>query len=390
MRHLPHLSCVFSVFLVGAVPDGFAQERASQAIVPAKPVQQPPSKTVRRFVICRDDDVHECFPSLCKTTSGRLILAYRESDEHQPRKYTRLIVRLSDDNGASWSRRHVLKSTQSDVPDRLYKLNCPKVQQLQDGRLLYLCDAFVNDLSKRRRDRYVDARILFWFSNDNGTSWSEAIETDVGGVMPDEVVELDARTWLLATHLPDPKDGHLVQYVTRSTNGGKTWGQRSVIADRKGYNLCEASIIKLPDGLLICYMRENSGLGRPIYKSLSSDGGRTWDGPHATQMDGGHRPVAHLTADGRILVTYRYYPGRGAGMRNTLMYLESRGSARQRERSKQRGRIRPLDYDAHAHPDSGYTGWVELAPGEFYAVNYIRDDAPMAQIRGYRFAISAF
>ncbi len=358
--------------------------------LPARAVLTPAEAAIRKLTISRNDQVHECFPSLCKTRTGRLVLAYRESDEHQPRTFTRIIVRTSDDRGASWSPHLVLKATASDVPNKLYKLNCPKVQQLRDGRLLVLCDAFVNDLSKNARRRYVDARILFWFSDDNGATWSEAVKTPVGGVMPDQVVELDAKTWLLATHLPHPDDGHLIQYVTRSTDGGKTWGPRVTIADRKGYNLCEASIIRCEDGLLICYMRENSGLGRPIYKSFSSDGGKTWQGPHATLMGGGHRPVAHFTSDGRVLITYRYYEGRGAGLRNTFMCIETETTARQPNRAKQVARIRPLDYDGHRRPDSGYTGWVELSPGEFFAVNYIRDRAPMAQIRGYRFGKDAF
>ncbi len=379
--------CGTPLLLALGIPSIAALERVSHH---ARPVEAPAKAHVRKCTIARNDKVHECFPSLCKTRSGRLVLAYRESDEHQPRKFTRLIVRTSDDNGKTWSARHVLKATESQVPNALYKLNCPKVQPLDDGRLLYLCDAFVNDLSKGKKTRYVDAHILMWFSDDNGETWSDAAKSDVGGVMPDEVVELPDGTWLLATHLPDPRDGHLIQYVTRSTDKGKTWGPRMVIADRKGYNLCEASIIRCPDGLLICYMRENSGLGRPVYKAFSADSGKTWDGPHATLMDGGHRPVAHFTSAGEVLITYRYYPGRGIGLRNTFAYVESEKSAREPVRSRQRGRLRPLDYDRHPRPDSGYTGWVELAPGEFFAVNYIRDDASMAQIRGYRFFKEGF
>jgi len=39
---------------------------------------------------------------------------------------------------------------------------------------------------------------------------------------------------------------------------------------------------------------------------------------------------------------------------------------------------------------SGYTGWIELEDGEFYAVNYICDKAPKAQIRGYCFSAADF
>ncbi|MCP4639174.1 MAG: exo-alpha-sialidase [bacterium] len=351
---------------------------------------EPSADGIRRFTISRNDDIHECFPSLCKTDTGRVVLAYRESDEHQPRTFTRIIIRTSDDSGETWSDGKVLVATSTDEPNTLVKYNCPKIQQLKDGRLLCLCDKFVNDLSKGVDTRYVDCRIVFWFSTDNGETWSDEVVSDVGGVMPDEVTELDDGAWLLATHLPRTEPSCLVQYVTRSPDSGTTWEEPVVVAMREGYDFCEASILKCADGFLICYMRENRGLGRPAYKCFSSDGGRTWEGPYETLMDGGYRPVAHWTRDGRVVVTYRFYPGRGVGMRNTFAFREPERSARQWDRARQIGNALPLDHDSHEHPDSGYTGWVELDDGEFLAVNYTRDDAPMAQIRGIRFSHDSF
>ena len=53
------------------------------------------------------------------------------------------------------------------------------------------------------------------------------------------------------------------------------------------------------------------------------------------------------------------------------------------ERGEQWVRIFPIDYDRNAKADLGYTGWVQFPDGEIYIVNYIVDDAPKAQIRGY-------
>ena len=51
---------------------------------------------------------------------------------------------------------------------------------------------------------------------------------------------------------------------------------------------------------------------------------------------------------------------------------------------KQSGAILPLDHDHSPRADTGYTGWVVLPDGvTIFVVNYIVDDAPMAQIRGY-------
>ena len=43
----------------------------------------------------------------------------------------------------------------------------------------------------------------------------------------------------------------------------------------------------------------------------------------------------------------------------------------------------PIDFDRSPVSDLGYSGWVQFEDGEIYIVNYIVDDAPKAQIRGY-------
>jgi hypothetical protein len=53
-------------------------------------------------------------------------------------------------------------------------------------------------------------------------------------------------------------------------------------------------------------------------------------------------------------------------------------------------RILPLDFDRSPESDTGYTGWVQFPDGEIYVVNYIMDDAPKAQIRGYSLRLEDF
>jgi len=156
------------------------------------------------------------------------------------------------------------------------------------------------------------------------------------------------------------------------------------VGDKEGLNLCEAGLVELPGGELVAYMRENSGRGWPAFKSISRDGGRTWQGPYETLIGGAHRPTAGLLPTGEVLVTYRYHHGRGARHLNTFAYLESAASALEPDVTKQSGIVLPLDHDRSDHADSGYTGWVVLPDGvTIFVVNYIVDDAPKAQIRGY-------
>ena len=76
--------------------------------------------------------------------------------------------------------------------------------------------------------------------------------------------------------------------------------------------------------------------------------------------------------------------------RNTFAYLEPLESAKARDLSQQGGIILPFDHDRSHRPHSGYTGWVVLHTGKIFCVNYLVDDAPEAQIRGYWFDESDF
>jgi len=348
--------------------------------------QQRVGQCVEKFTISRDDSVYECFPSLTRCRNGRLILTYRESDSHAAKEFCRLVVRTSDDDGNTWSAKTVLAESK-ESNGSLRKYNCPKVQQLKDGRVLVLCDVFDVPPANGKSGGHA-SDIVFFVSNDCGNSWLAEQKTGVHGIMPDEVVELQNGDWLLATQF---RHGNSYQCVSRSIDGGKTWGEPETVARVDGLNLCEASIIQLPGGEIVCYMRENSGKGMPIYKSISRDNGKTWDGPYETLMMAGHRAVAHMTQSGKVMITYRHQPGGlGKWAANTFAYLETLQSALEHDRSKQYGSILPLDHDRSPESDSGYTGWAEIRPGQFLVVNYIVDDAPRAQIRGYRFCESDF
>lgn len=345
-------------------------------------------QSIEKFTISRNDAEYECFPALTRLKSGRVILTYRESDSHPGKEYTRIIIRTSDDDGKTWSDRRALAESKK-IDGVLLKYNCPKVQQLKDGRALIVCDREPKLVDKGAKTDQT-AFLQFWFS-DNGQTWSEPQTMPVGGIMPDEVIELDNGDWLIASQWRSKETGYPTVWATRSRDQGKTWEKPVVIVGSKIYKFCEASILKLPGGKLVCYLRENRSLGLPIYKCVSYDNGQTWQGPFETPMNAGHRPVAHLTQSGKVLITYRFQP---AGLRpwakNTFAYLELPSSALELDVAKQHGIVLPIDHDRNSHSDGGYTGWVETAPGEFLMVNYIKDDAPMAQIRGYRFTEKDF
>ena len=150
---------------------------------------------LEKFTISRDDGLYECFPHLCLTSSGRILLVYRESNGHVASEFCRLVLRHSDDAGRTWSERLVLRD-EAYENGVLTKWNCPKIQQLRDGRVLLLCDR-IDFPPGEWNTTAGNARIVLWFSDDDGASWSDGFATSVNGICPDIVTELADGTWLL-------------------------------------------------------------------------------------------------------------------------------------------------------------------------------------------------
>ena len=112
-------------------------------------------------------------------------------------------------------------------------------------------------------------------------------------------------------------------------------------------------------------------------------------------LPGCHRPVAGRLRDGKVFITYRFMQGGkgwlGTWTQNFFAALTDMESALAIRRSDAWTRIIPVDYDLSPKADLGYSGWVQLADGSIYIVNYIVDDAiDKGQIRGYRLKIEDF
>ena len=145
-------------------------------------------------------------------------------------------------------------------------------------------------------------------------------------------------------------------------------------------------------------------------KVISTDGGRTWQGPFETWLLGLEgRPKVGLLASGEVCITYRFdSPNEMLGMHvmtqaaallkttTDLIPRQPNPEDIPAQLAQQKGEQRPwymtsyyagrtvvLDIDRSVHRDSGYSGWVQLPSGEIFVVDYINDDAPLAQIRGY-------
>jgi len=352
---------------------------------------------IRRFTVSRDDSVYEAFPDVALTPSGRLVCVFSECTHHRDRSYTCNMVTSSEDRGRTWSPKKPFTEALRGNPKEDPFWDCPRIALLGDGRLV----ALVNRIAWKSGKR-PDGEQSTWlyFSSDEGETWEGPHATPVFGIVPDKLVELKhglhAGRWIICAHTQLGSAGkqYRVERCWLSDDKGKTWNGPITVAAKDGLELCEGSVLELPTGELVCFLRENSGMGWDAFKSISTDCGETWKGPFNFPIPGCHRPVAGMLQSGRVLITHRFMQG-GKGWlgwwtQNFFAALTDVESCLAEKRGDAHTRIMPLDYDRNPESDTGYSGWVQFPDGEIFVVNYIVDDAPKAHIRGYAFDETAF
>ena len=348
--------------------------------------------TIQKYVVSRDDAIYEAWPDVALAPSGKLVCVFSECTHHSDRSYTRIMLATSTDEGKTWSPKRPLTDPLKGDPKTDPFWNCPRISALPDGRLA----AVVDRVAGRKNKIGGKQENFLWFSSDEGETWDGPHATPVYGIVPDQLVDLrqgdHAGRWILSAHsVLDLPTGLLwSQRCWLSDDQGQTWAGPRNIGNVPGLQLCEATVAEMPGGALVCFMRENSGQGYDCYRSISRDGGMTWELPQRFPIPGCHRPVAGMLASGRVLITHRYMQG-GKGWlgwwtQNFFAALTDVESCLAPNRNEAHTRILPLDYDRSPESDTGYSGWVQLDGGDIYVVNYIVDDAPKAHIRGYRFS----
>jgi sialidase-1 len=307
------------------------------------------------------------------------------------------MLTTSRDRGRTWSLKRPLTEPlrRADRTDPSW--DCPRISRLSDGRLVAVTNRETGAGIEGYEGEFANSLL---FSEDDGETWDGPHPMPVDGAMPDQVIELrrgeHRGRWVVTVDFEREEDGVPVwrQECWHSDDRGVTWSGPHPVACERGLMLCEGSIVEMPGGELVCFMRENSHLGLDAYKCISRDGGTTWEGPAKFPLPGCHRPVAGMLQSGRVMVTYRFCQGGkdwlGWWTQNLFAAVTDVESCLAADRQQAHTRIMPLDYDRSPVSDIGYTGWVQFPDGEIYVVTYIVDDAPKAHIRGYAFREEAF
>ena len=348
---------------------------------------------MEKLIVSRDDTVYECFPDIAQTPDGTLVCTYRESAAHIPWSFSRIVVRRSEDLGRTWLPKRILIEKQSENAEG--RLNCPRITACADGSLLLVVDL----MSHAKHELMEDpGEILLFRSEDSGRTWRGPEATGItDGTVP-AIKQLSNGHLLLGVtrgRMPEGmswEDGLSAatqeQTAYLSADGGSSWQGPYAVPDPLSLHLNEGDFAELDDGTIVCYMREDrerlSG-----WKSVSTDGGRTWSAAFRSEIRSClGRPSVGRLRSGEIAVTYRFLCGVCTSL---ALYVETpeeairgaRTDAVRRETAYCQARFAFLANDRSLHPDCGYSGWVQLPGGALYVVDYVNDDAPRAQIRGY-------
>jgi sialidase-1 len=237
-------------------------------------------------------------PDMVRLSSGRMLLVFCDVEKHWTEEVSRITLLESTDDGKTWGNPQVI--AEADRRKGEERWLTPRLSHLSDGRLVVICDH--DDFAHYHEDQPSGNWI--WYSTDEGRTWSEPVLTGIPGIEPDRLVELADGTLLVAACLVPRDTQKEAMIVMRSTDGGASWGDLSVVAKDQVQNYTEGAIVVLSNGLLACVMRNENQNGYPSYVAFSTDQGRTWSRPRPLPFLG-DRPYAKELSDGRVLITYR-------------------------------------------------------------------------------------
>lgn len=328
-------------------------------------------------IVNRDDSVWQGHPDVA-WFNNQLFIVYRESDHHMARNHTTISL-VHKSKKQEFSKPQVIAESSN-------RFNCPRLSVIGDT-LWLICDEVVIGKSKTffKLENNEDKTAIFLWKTKDGETWEGPIVTTIKGIVPDRICSTNDG-FLIATHTKkyfdnSSKGGYLVQNIWHATDIEGTWAKYP-LCHKEGYNLCEASVVRLKNNTYLALIRENSALGLPAFSCYSSDGLK-WSDPIQTRIFACHRPVTGLLKSGNLLTTYREASGSflpGLWAKNTFACLTRKSSIHD---DLIKSIILPLDHDNSKQSDSGYTGWVQLPDESIFIVNYITQSAPNPYIKWY-------
>ncbi|MSU46649.1 MAG: exo-alpha-sialidase [Lacunisphaera sp.] len=312
------------------------------------------------------------WPSVAMLQNGELIVIARTGAPHGiTRGGSRLELVRSADLGKTWSDPVWVAASrpEEDLRDGF-------VTELKDGTLMLSFHIYRFETPTQYDP--VNVNVYVTRSQDRGRTWSvpEKVNTSPFpfGSPHGRIIELPEGVLLLqatvgftqrpgwANLFRPEAEREFQSIVLRSRDGGKTWGDQSVIS--KGD---ETSLLLLPSGKLLAAVRGGpvSGSARSVSIHGSADAGHTWKTLGSVTDPGEVPGNLLLLRDGRILLCY--------GDRKAPFFGVQAVTSRDDGRTWDRGNRFQLVWDA-PNTDCGYPNSVQLPDGRVFTAYYQVDD----------------
>lgn len=299
------------------------------------------------------------FPVLIKLQDGSLAAVIRGGAPHIGVGGRIDLVR-SFDGGKTWTSSQTIVYMPPDTRN-------PAFGQSLDGTLI-LAFAVTGPYPKGKWQPPVSTRYTVWltWSDDGGQTWLPPKPLTTSplpyGSPYGKIVSLPDGTLLLPLYQWGEGRGY-GSYVFRSTDGGWTWGEPSLIAE----NHNEAALTVLPEGIVLAVVRRSDNALSECY---SEDGGRTWTKPQKLIDPPYHPADVTVLNSGKVLLVF--------GRRTEPYGAEAVLGEVESGRVKWLWETRALIEWRAANPDCGYPSSAQLNDGTIVTLVYgvgLKDDS---------------
>lgn len=264
-------------------------------------------------ILVRNDAMNVMSVSLLRLKNDRLSMLYLRKRQFTGNAVECLpVLTFSDDDGQTWFPPREITS----YPPSLLVVNNDRMIQLESGRIL-IPAAFHRYNSKANDHRAIS---LFFYSDDNGQTWSEAEDQILppdnkmrAGLQEPGLVELPIRCCLMAYF----RTTEGAQYKSFSSDGGNTWSN-AVRADEFLSPCSPLSIKRRPSHHELFAVwndqhprwnipkPDSTWMRTPLVLARSSDEGRSWHCHEIIESEPNHGYcyTAMFFTDDALLLAY--------------------------------------------------------------------------------------